>query len=205
MGTMAIPDLFDAYDNAWEAHDKNGDEKLSRTYVLSQIKSVPEKEKGFFAPRFRDIANYLSQGLTVEEVVQKLAKTKGGNLDESEMIVLEERIKYAKVWLENYAPEEYRFEMTKEVPAAAKNLSENQKKYLERVHEIYDKDGDSDPVKLQNSIYLLSQEMGLPAKDAFSAIYLSILGKPNGPRAGVLLSGIGKDKVLERVKEVINI
>ena len=62
IGTMAIPDLFDAYDKAWKAYDKAGNENLARTYVLSQIKEVPGKEKGFFAPRFRNIANYLSQG-----------------------------------------------------------------------------------------------------------------------------------------------
>jgi lysyl-tRNA synthetase class 1 len=187
VGTMAIPDLFDAYDKAWETK--------SRSYILSQIKDIKEKE--FFAPRFRDVANFLSQGLTDKEVASKFGDGEPG--------VLEERIKYAKVWLENYAPEEYRFEMTENVPEEAKKLTDDQKKYLGRVHEIYDKGHGDDPVDLQNNIYLLSQEMGIPAKNAFSAIYLSVIGKPNGPRAGVLLSNIGKDKVLERLKEVINL
>ncbi len=204
-GTMAIPDLFDSYDKCWEAYDKNGEEKLARTYVLSQISDIPDKEKGFFVPRFRDVANYLSQGLDEKEILSKFETTKGGKLDDSELSALEERIKYAKAWLENYAPDEYRFELTEEVPEEAKELSELQKKYLGKIHEIYEKNGDKDPKSLQNNIYLLSQEMGLTGKDAFSAIYLSILGKPNGPRAGVLLSKIGKDKVLERLGEVSNL
>jgi len=205
MGTMAIPDLFDNYDKAWEAYDKGGDEKLARTYVLSQIDSVPEKEKGFFAPRFRDVANYLSQGLNNGEILEKFEKNKNGKLDDSELSVLEERIKYAKIWIGNYAPDEYRFEMTEEIPESAKTLSETQKKYLAKIHEIYEKGGAENAESLQNNIYLLSQEMGLSGKEAFSAIYLSVLGKPNGPRAGVLLSNIGKDKVLERLKEVSNL
>jgi len=205
VGTMAIPDLFDAYDKAWEAYDKGGDEKLARTYVLSQIKEIPEKEKGFFAPRFRDVANYLSQGLTNEEIQKKFEETKNGKVDDSELDVLEERIKYAKVWLTDYAPDEYRFEMTEAVPEEVKNLSEIQKKYLGRICEIYDAGKDSDPMELQNNIYFLSQEMGISGKEAFSAIYISILGKPNGPRAGVLLSNIGKDKVQKRLKEVSNL
>jgi lysyl-tRNA synthetase class 1 len=211
-GTMAIPDLFDFYDKCWKAHDGSASkqdltpevEKLVRTYVLSQISSVPEKEKGFFVPRLRDVANYLSQGLNPAEILVKLEKEKNGKLDDSELNILEERMKYAKVWLENYAPDEYRFDITEVVPAKAKSLSVKQKDFLGRIHEIYDKGLGDDPESLQNNIYVLSQEVGLSGKDAFSAIYTSILGKSNGPRAGVLLSNIGKDKVLERLKEVIN-
>ena len=224
VGTMAIPDLFDNYDKCWEAYDKGhrpgtasgldgGDEKLARIYELSQINTIPEKEKGlrpggpqaqrgFFAPRFKDIANYLAQGLSNQEVLMKMEKIKNGKLDDSELSILEERIKYAKVWIARYAPDEYRFEITDEIPEMAKKLSELQKKYLGRIHEIFDNGGAENPESLQNNIYVLSQEMGLSGKDAFSAIYISILGKPNGPRAGVLLSNIGKDKVLKRLKEV---
>lgn len=202
VGTMAIPDLFDNYDKCWEAHDNGGDEKLARTYELSQINGIPEKEKGFFAPRFKDIANLLAQGLNDQEVLTKMEKTKNGKLDDSELSILEERIKYAKIWIANYAPDDYRFEITSETPEVSKKLTDLQKKYLGRIHEIYDNGGAENPESLQNNIYVLSQEMGLSGKDAFSAIYLSILGKSNGPRAGVLLSNIGKDKVLKRLKEV---
>ncbi|EKE12547.1 MAG: hypothetical protein ACD_13C00181G0001 [uncultured bacterium] len=205
IGTMAIPDLFDNYDRCWEAHDKGGDERLARTYMLSQISNIPDKEKGFFAPRFKEIANHLAQGLNESEILVKIEKTKNGKLDDSELSILGERIKYAKIWIANYAPDDYRFEITKEIPKVVKNLSAMQKKYLARIHEIYDKNNGDNPESLQNNIYLLSQEMGLSGKDAFAAIYMLILGKPNGPRAGVLLSNIGKDKVLKRLKEVNNL
>ena len=199
-GTMAIPDLFDAYDKAWEAYDKGGDEKLARTYILSQIDKVPEKEKGFFVPRFRDIANYLSQGFSLDEIVSKLNEVKGGKIDDSEMAILEERVKYAKVWLENYAPDEYRFEMTKEIPEEAKKLTDGQKKYLKAVVELIEEGQNADT--LQVSLYELSKELGIPAKDAFAAIYLTFIGKTHGPRAGMLLAGFGKEKVVERIQEV---
>lgn len=203
VGTMAIPDLFDAYDKSWEAYAKGKDEKLARTYVLSQIKSVPEKEKGFFAPRFRDIANFLSQGLTEKEVKEKLMGIKGGKMDESEEIVLAERIKYAKVWLKDYAPDEYRFDMTKEIPEEAKNLTDEQREYLKEVAKLFENEPDAG--SLQISLYELSKQIGLKAGDAFAAIYTVFIGKTHGPRAGVLLYNIGKDKVLERLKGVSNL
>lgn len=199
-GTMAIPDLFDSYDASWKAYDKNGDEKLARTYVLSQINDVPEKEKGFFAPRFRDIANYLSQGLSKEEILVKLTEVKGGRIDDSELSVIEERIKYAKVWLENYAPSEYRFDMTENVPDAAKRLSDEQKMYLKSIIPLLtDKKSGAD---IQISLYELSKSLKIPTKDAFSAIYTSLIGKTHGPRAGVLILNLGTDKVTKRLKEV---
>lgn len=205
MGTMAIPDLFDSYDKCWEAYNSGNDENLARTFELSQMKNIPEKTEKMFLPRFKDVANYLSQGLTEEEVLEKFEKQKGEGLTDLEQKVFDERVKYAKVWLENYAPEEYRFDMTESIPEEAKNLSDKQKEYLGRIHEIYDDGFGNESTELQNHIYSLSQEIGLSGKEAFSSIYLSILGKPNGPRAGVLLSNIGKDKVLKRLKEVSNL
>lgn len=201
VGTMAIPDLFDEYDKAWEAYDKGGDEKLARTYVLSQIAKVPEKEKGFFVPRFRDIANFLSQGLGEEEILGKFTDIKGGRVDESEQKVLLERIKYAKVWLEKYAPDEFRFEMTDKLPKEVKSLSSAQKKYLEGILSLFEKEVDAE--SLQIALYELSKELGIDPKDAFASIYVSFIGKAHGPRAGMLLTNIGKDKVVKRIRGVI--
>lgn len=201
-GTEAIPDLFDAYDKAWEAYDKNGDEKLARTYVLSQISKIPEKEKGFFAPRFRDIANLVSQGFGDKEILEKITEIKNGKLDESELEILEERIKYAKVWVENYAPSDYQFKMTNKIPEEAKNLNSTQKKYLRGIKKIFNDDATAE--SLQVTLYELSKEMGIPTKDAFSAIYWSFIGKSHGPRAGMLLTNFGKDKVFDRIDEVVD-
>jgi len=182
-GTMAIPDLFDEYDKARE--------EGSRSYVLSQIGEVSRKEKNLTVPRFRDVANYLSQGLAEDEIAEKM----GGKSS-----ILGERIKYAKVWLENYAPSEFRFEMTKSIPEAAQKLSDEQKKYLGKIIPLIDRVKDG--VELQVSLYELSKTLKVPAKDAFSAIYLSLIGKTHGPRAGVLILNLGTDKVTERLKEV---
>lgn len=199
-GTMAIPDLFDEYDKCWEAYTKEGDPDLARTFVLSQIKTVPEKEKGFFAPRFKDIANYLSQGLTETEVLNKISEIKGGKIDDSEFSIFEERVKYAKIWLSEFAPDEYKFELTREISDAAKNLSEIQKDYLKKAIEIYNDNETAE--SLQISLYELTKEMGIPTKDAFAAIYLSLIGKTHGPRAGMLLCNIGREDVIKRFKEV---
>lgn len=199
--SMAIPDLFDEYDKAWEAYDENGEPKLARTYVLSQIKEIPQKEKGFFAPRFRDIANFISLGLSDTQVIKKLVDVKGGKIDDSEQKIIDERIKYAKIWLRNYAPKEFKNEFSIEMPTDAKNLTEDQKRYLTNIKDLFDGKFDAD--SLQVDLYNKAKEMGIPTKDAFSAIYISFIGKTHGPRAGLLLSNLGKEKVILRIEEVV--
>ena len=201
-GTMEIPELFDKYDEAWEAYNEGGDEDLSRIFVLSQINTIPEKEKGFFVPRFKDVANYLSQGLTDKEVLAKITEIKGGKVDDSELSNLEERIKYARIWLKNYAPSEYRFDMTEAIPEEAKKLSEKQKEYLGNILKIYNEGDNAE--SLQISLYELTKSLNIPTKEAFAAIYLSLIGKTHGPRAGLLLANNDREKVLKRFEEVAN-
>ena len=131
---------------------------------------------------------------------RSLNESKGGKIDDSEMGIIEERVKYAKVWLENYAPEEYRFELKDIKLIEIKSLSEEQKKYLKAIPGIYN-DGDT-AESLQISLYKLSKQLKIPTKDAFASIYTAFIGKNHGPRAGMLLSKFGKEKVVERILEV---
>ncbi len=188
-GTMSIPDLFDEYDKCWEAYTKSGDEALSRTFVLSQINSIPEKVE-VQTPRFRDVANYVSQGFSDKEVSEKVSS--------NNKKLFEERLKYAKIWLSDFAPDEYRFELTKTIPKDALKLSDLQKEYLKNICDIFHDNETAE--SLQISLYELTKRMKIPTKDGFAAIYISLIGKTHGPRAGALLINIGRKKVLERFR-----
>jgi lysyl-tRNA synthetase class 1 len=160
---------------------------------LSQVKDIPSKSEKLFLPRFRDIANYLSQGLSEKEVL--------GKFENSDVKIMQERIKYAKVWLTDYAPEEYIFEMTGDIPESVRKLTSEQKKYLGKVAELFEKDVEAD--SLQVELYNLSKELKIKPSDAFAAIYLAFLGKTHGPRAGVLLTNFGKEKVTGRISSIM--
>lgn len=194
-GTMAIPDLFDEYDRCFTAFVDGSNEDLSRAFELSHIGKLPEKEKTYL-PRFRDVANYVQQpGM---DIIKKFAETKGSNLNEIEKNILEERIKYAKIWLEKFAPENLRLGLS-ESSGKKFNLSEEQKKYLEKVTELLEREMTAD--ELQIALYNLSKEMNLNAKDAFAAIYLSLTGKQFGPRAGAFLKEYPKEEIIKRFQE----
>ena len=54
---------------------------------------------------------------------------------------------------------------------------------------------------LHEQIHALKNQLGLPSKQAFSAIYLAFLGKPSGPQAGWFLAALDRDFVLTRLGE----
>ena len=65
--------------------------------------------------RFRDVAFVVQMAhLSLKEEAER---AKGGKLTEEEIEKLEERAEYAKFWLATYAPEEFRYELQKEMPS----------------------------------------------------------------------------------------
>lgn len=174
-GTLIIPKLFDDYQKA--SLEKEGD--LARAFELSQI---GEKEK---VPSIR--FQVLAQWVQMPDMKEEIRKEGLGKW-----------AKYAKVWIAKYAPEDEKFTVREKLPEEARNLSSEQKKYLSALSgRLATKDAES----LQTEIYELSKQLEIPSKDAFAAIYLSLLGKDHGPKAAWLILSLDKEFVKKRFEE----
>ena len=108
-------------------------------------------------------------------------------------------VKYAKIWIEKYAPESERFLIQEKLPDAVDNLSEKQKEFLRKVLSSIEKN--LDPEEFQKNLYEWAKELGLSSNEAFSAIYLSFLGKDHGPKAGWLILSLDMDFVRKRLRQ----
>lgn len=194
MGTMAIPDLFDEYDRCWQEYNMQGDENLSRAFVLSQINTVPEKNVKLFLPRFRDIANFAQ--LPNIELWERFEKMKGASLTDFERELIGERLTYAMVWLSKYAPEEYRYEISIKSYDEV-SLSQEQWEFLNELSKIWQTV--DDPEKLQSEIFVLAKTKNMDLKAAFQALYMAVLDKSHGPRAGWLLKKFPVEVIVERL------
>jgi lysyl-tRNA synthetase class 1 len=192
VGTMAIPDLFDEYDRCFQAYNTDSDEGLSRAFALSQVGELPEKNKTMFYPRFRDVANFLQ--LPNVDIVAKFEVEKGAPLTDVEKEMITTRMSYAKVWLEKYAPDEYRFHLSTKTTVV---LSTEQWAFLNALVPIWQ--SADDPEKLQSELFTLAKTMKVPLSEAFQALYLSVLDKTHGPRAGWLLKKFPKEAISERL------
>ncbi|HSX40140.1 MAG TPA: lysine--tRNA ligase, partial [Candidatus Saccharimonadales bacterium] len=161
-----IPKLFDDYQKAAEAYFSKSDEDLGRVFELSQIDKIKKPP----AVRFSVLTQWVQMPNMEEEI-----KKEG----------LEEWAKYARVWTQRYAPESEKFLVQKELPDVAKNLSKEQKAFLQKVSGELEKNWEAEV--FQKTIFEWAKELGVSSKDAFAAIYLTLIGKDHGPKAGWLI------------------
>lgn len=173
--TLAIPALFDQY----QLFSKSQDKDQQRIINFSQI----GKEEKIPNVRFSTIAQLVQMPNAQDEIKE-----------------IEEWAKYAKVWIEKYAPESEKFTIQKELPKEIKNLSKVQKELLSGISKELSKKWEAED--FQTRIYELGKENGLNGKQAFEAIYVSLLGKDHGPKAAWLILSLDKDFVKKRFEEI---
>ena len=197
--TMAIPDLFDQYDQGarifWKQED--GDERIGRSFELSQINEVP---KPYFLPRFRDIVTWMQDPKI--NLVEKFAEVKGSKLTELEKNELELRKKCAEIWLERHAPDEVKLVVVSELSDEVSSFDDSQKEFLANLNELIESQ-DWQPEDLQQQIFDLAKS-SIGARKGFQTIYLSFLGKKAGPKAAWLLLDLDPKMRKERFEEIIN-
>ncbi|MBI2621271.1 MAG: lysine--tRNA ligase [Candidatus Levybacteria bacterium] len=176
-----IPSLFDDYQKAYLDYKKNPKSDMGRIFELSQIREI---EKPPMDARFWNLTQWVQMPNMKDDI-----KKEG----------LEEWAKYARVWVERFAPEDQKFIVQKELPEAVKHLSNEQKKFLAELSKIIGEY--KNPEEFQTKIYDLGKDIGLKSWQAFEAIYKALLGKHHGPKAAWLILSLDKEFVKQRFEE----
>lgn len=191
-----VLDLYDEYDRFATVYYKEGTTNdYGRIWELSQV--GPFSKEPVFLPRFRDVVNYI-QSPSVD-IFAKFAEIKGAPLTKEDKQELEKRIKYAKIWLNTYAPEEQKVGVIAENVEV--DLSSEQKKFLKLALELLNKDWPN-PDDLQQALYETAKAEGIPPRKAFQAIYLALTGKTFGPKAAWFLLEADRNLVTNRFEKL---
>ena len=191
-----IPLVYDEYDRCSAAFIEDPKSDLGRAFYYAEID--PEKDQPVYLLRFSKIA-YMLQMPRVD-ILEYAVKEKGSTLTDIEQKEIENRIEIAKKWLEKFAPENFKFSIKEEIPEQAKNLSASQKEFLAKILSSLQKKEYSGE-DLHHEIHDIKKEMQIDPKEAFSAIYLTFIGKDSGPQAGWLLASLEKNMVIKRLEE----
>ena len=110
------------------------------------------------------------------------------------------RMGHARRWLEGFAPEDVRFEVQERLPEAARALPEGTRRLLGRLGESLD--DTMDAATIHRTIYDLATASGsVQPAELFRAVYLALLGKPRGPRAGWFVELLGPAFCAARFRE----
>jgi len=179
-----IPRLFDEYQRVADAYFDKTDKDLARVFELSQVGKVKK------VPSIR--FSVLSQWIQMPNMEMEIRKEG-----------LEEWAKYARNWIEKYAPESEKFLVQKELPDRARGLSNQQKEYLKKITLGLGKKWNAE--EFQKKLYEWAKELGISSKDAFAAIYVSLIGKDHGPKAAWLILSLNKNFVQKRFKETLHL
>jgi lysyl-tRNA synthetase class 1 len=110
------------------------------------------------------------------------------------------RLSYARQWLDNFAPEDLKFEVKDALPAEAASLGPPQRLFLARLAASLSPQLDGEAIHAL--VYALAREVsGAKPAELFQAIYLALLGKPRGPRAGWFVAALGAEFCAARFRE----
>jgi lysyl-tRNA synthetase class 1 len=182
-GTLAIPNLFDEFLEAAAEFTTHQDTDSAKAFEYSII----DKDKIYVPIRFLTLAQWVQMPNMEEKI-----KEEG----------LEEWAKYARIWVEKFAPEEYRFEIKKELPKNI-DLSEKQKELLRKTSEFVGeiKDG----AELQTKIYEIGKSLELSSGETFEAFYKVLIGKNHGPKLAWLILSLDSEFVKKRFEEAASI
>ena len=197
----AIPRLFDDHDVAAERYrDGTAEAWRRRQFELAQIEHDTEPPVGY-RPRFAHVVT-ISQipGMDPE---RHFASHKGAPLQPAERRELRERMAYARLWLDRFAPDRARFEVQGSLPPEADRLDDDQRRFLAAFACWYQETESVDGASIHAKIMDLARRKQGSAGYAFRALYAIFLGHSSGPRAGELLAALERDFVLGRLREAV--
>jgi lysyl-tRNA synthetase class 1 len=203
-----IPRLFDEYDSYVTeavAGPSEGSDPLEAAHRrrIVELAQLPGNElPTYFLPPFVQVATYAQMpAATPAAVAEQIGRHRGAQLNARELRELDARLATAERWLPEWAPERIRFSVALDgLPEAAASLTEQQRGYLEQLAASLAGIGEWDGEALQTVIFDTARTAGLSANKAFNAIYLALLGRTSGPRAGWLLASLERGFVVDRLR-----
>jgi lysyl-tRNA synthetase class 1 len=206
--TDAIPrhvDEFDRLANATAGRPVRGELPADADRIFAASLVDPDAEVAAEAAAFRPAFGHLALLVQLPgvDVPERAAAEKGGPLTERELVILEERTRAVRAWLDTYAPPEARVEVQRDgVPEAASSLSPDQRRFLNSLGEALAALPATEWVGegIQSAIFSTAQGRGIAAGAGFAALYAAFLGRPSGPRAGWLLASLDRPFVVERLR-----
>jgi lysyl-tRNA synthetase, class I len=183
---LPIVTLMDEFD---DAQSKN---RNQRAYEISMIQGFPP-----IGVPFRHIVSLVQ---IARDNVERMAEILSQNGYEiKDMQALKSRAVYARKWLDNFAPDDVKFTVKECLPDSVKNLTDLQKKALAEIASALKSKMNGD--EIGQIIYDIKDKLAIDIKDIFKAIYISLLDKESGPRAGMFLAMLDSDFIKKRFTE----
>jgi len=190
------------------AKDETTFQKERRIYELSQISvngktpHIDDSSAPFQIP-FRHLCNLIqiADGDIEKALSDIIAVNK--ELKPQQLSALKSRAQCAKFWVENCAPEDFRFRLLQAGGTPDRQLSDTEKNAVKILRDdvISGIEEFSDDKACASAIYAAAEKAGIDGKALFAAAYQALIGKEQGPRLASFLRTIDKERLLGILKE----
>jgi len=205
------------------AKDEAVYQKERRIYELSQIPAANTAGAGGKTPciddmplpyqvPFRHLCNLIqiADGDIIKAIADLIIDG-GKSLMPNQLSTLTSRAECAKYWIENCAPEDFRFRLLPEGGAAS--LSQEEKEKIRPLSDVEKNairilredvirkiEEFTDDKLCAAAIYAVAEKAGIDGKALFGAAYQALIGKEQGPRLASFLRTIDKERLLGILK-----
>lgn len=183
---VPLLNLVDEYDNL------QGNNRNQRAAELAHIEGITP-----IGIPFKHLVNLVQ--ITQGDVEKLQTILRRNNIPVPEPAILHNRIAYAQHWLTHFCPPEMRLQLHTTLPARVEALSPTQRQALGTLARRLQASMDGDTI--HTTVYGLAEELSLPPKELFEAIYMAFLNQPRGPRVGWFLSSLDFAFVQGRLQE----
>jgi lysyl-tRNA synthetase class 1 len=210
--------IYEDYDKteriAWKveaAKDETVYQRERRIYELSQT-TVDSEGKTLMPPvmpyqiPFRHLCNLIQiSGGDIEKTIGEIQRSAnapstgadgGASLKDEQIPALKARAVCAKYWVENCAPEEFRFSLRCPGEKAALSEAETGAVRMLRDDVVARIETFGDDKSCAEAVYAVAEKSGLEGKALFRAAYQALIGKDQGPRLANFLRSIQKEELV---------
>lgn len=164
-------------------------QKEKRIFELSQVDKVPQ-EVSYQIP-FRHLCNMLQvQDGDIDKVISSLPDIKPSQVER-----LRAKCTCAWHWICDYAPDDFRFSLSKETDPVAE-LSDAQKKAVKGLFAAVETMDSKTDKEFSEQLYAVAADAGLDTQDFFLTVYTVLISKSKGPKLAQFIKACGKDKIL---------
>ena len=197
---ISIYEEFDRAERVYfgkEETKSSGDmlEKEKRMYELSSL-IIPDKIP--FQVGFRHITTILQiHELDEEETINHFKTDLKTSRDKQN---LKARVKCAKNWLLNYAPQDFKFTVNNSSPILS--LSNSQKEAIKQIIKVLEGKTLTDEA-LHEEFYTIMKKENINMKEFFTLCYQILINKEKGPKLASFIHIIGKPKSIALFKDAI--
>lgn len=200
-----IPNLFDNFDTCLNSYFDKLEKKIikgkqgevrqdfARIIELSAVNPLPKKR--IFLPRFRTIINLIKAKTDISSFFKRQKETA---LTVQEKEILEERIKYANIYLEKYAEKKDGMDSVKKINKDFQ-LSAKQKDFLKKLAQKLSAQFVSHQ-EINQVVFETIKQGNFQAKEVFPAFYQVLTGKNFGLKAADLILELGVKEVCKKLR-----